>query len=54
MSTVTGLATRERLLAAARELIEESGVGPLSAAEPSTEDVVGSLRTLVRRAIGAA
>ncbi len=32
----------------------EALVGPLSADEPSAEDVVGSLRTFVRRAIGAA
>ena len=31
----------------------EALVGPLSADEPSTEDVIGSLRTFVRRAIGA-
>jgi AcrR family transcriptional regulator len=31
----------------------EALVGPLSADEPSAEDVVGSLRTFVRRAIGA-
>jgi AcrR family transcriptional regulator len=32
----------------------EALVGPLSADEPSAKDVVGSLRTFVRRAIGAA
>lgn len=32
MSTVTGLATRERLLAAARELIEDGGYGSASVA----------------------
>jgi AcrR family transcriptional regulator len=31
----------------------EALVGPLSADEPSAQDVVGSLRTFVRRAIGA-
>ena len=32
MSTVAGLATRERLLAAARELIEDGGYGSASVA----------------------